>query len=115
MSPTASPDEVWLVDFGDPFPGEPAHHRPAVVVGPDAIFGGAIPQVILVPLTTRRRGLPNHVEIDATPGSGLDEVSYAQCELVRSVAPRRLVHPLGTIGPGEAGALRHVLALLLGL
>jgi mRNA interferase MazF len=114
MSATASSDEVWLVDFGEPFPGEPAHHRPAVVVGPDALFRGAIPQVILVPLTTRRRGLANHIEVDATGVSGLDVVSYAQCELVRSVGSRRLVHRLGTVSLGEAGAIRYVLAALLG-
>ncbi len=111
----ASADEVWLVDFGDPFPGEPAHHRPAVVVGPDDIFEGAVPQAMVVPLTTKHRRLAVHIEIEADAGSGLDVVSYAQCELLRSVGPRRLVHRLGSITPGEAGAIRYVLAALLGI
>lgn len=111
----ASPDEIWLVDFGDPFPGEPGHHRPAVVVGPDAIFEGAIPQVVVVPMTTRHRRLANHIEVEPTASSGLDVVSYAQCELLRSIGPRRLVHRLGSVSPGEAGAIRYVLAALLGV
>lgn len=115
MSKTGSVDEVWLVDFGDPFPGEPAYHRPAVVVGPDRIFGGAIPQVILVPLTTRDRRLPNHIEVEPSERSGLDATSYAQCELVRSVNRRRLVHRLGVVSPAEGGGIRAVLAALLGL
>jgi len=26
--------DIWLVDFGDPYPREPAHRRPALEVGP---------------------------------------------------------------------------------
>lgn len=115
MSVTASTDEVWLVDFGDQFPGEPAHHRPAVIIGPDPMFEAAIPQVILVPITTRRRDLPNHIEVDASGRSGLDDVSYAQCELLCSVGRRRLVHRLGVIAPAEAAGIRFVVVALLGL
>ena len=28
----ASPNELWLTDFGAPYPGKPAHFRPALVV-----------------------------------------------------------------------------------
>lgn len=111
----ASPDDVWLVDFGDPVADEPAHARPAVVVGPDVIFEAAISQVMVVPLTTRHRDLVLHVEVVATSGSGLDVDSYAQCELVRAISSRRLVHRLGSIAPEDAGAIRFVLAALLGI
>ena len=93
----ASADELWLVDFGDPYPGEPAHHRPALIIGPPDTFGGDFPFVIVCPLTTIHRGLSLHVEVDQSVSSGLDEVSYVQCELLRSVNRRRLVHRLGTI------------------
>lgn len=112
MAPSS--DQVWLVDFGEPFPGEPAFHRPAVVVGPVAMYEGVVPQVILVPLTSRRRGLPNHVEIEASERSGLNETSYAQCELIRGVGRGRLVHRLGTVDAFEGVAIRAVLAALLG-
>jgi mRNA-degrading endonuclease toxin of MazEF toxin-antitoxin module len=51
----ASIDEVLLVDVGDPFPGEPAHHRPALILGPLESFGPDFPFVIVCPLTTRRK------------------------------------------------------------
>lgn len=101
----ASIDDLWIVDFGDPFPGEPAHQRPVLVVGPPSTFGANFPFVIVCPLTTRGRGLSLHVEVEATADSGLDETSYVQCELIRSVNAQRLVHRLGVI---DTGTSRHV-------
>ena len=109
----ASPDELWLVDFGDPFPGEPAHHGPALVVGPPDTFGADFPFVILCPLTSRRRGLSLHVEIEPTDSTGLDQASFVQCELVRSVNRRRLVHQLGAIDVDTSHQVEQILRTLL--
>lgn len=110
----ASPDEVWLVDFGDPFPGEPAHHRPAIVVGPHPVFGPTFPFAIVVPLTTTARGLSLHVEVEPTAETGLQAVSYAQCELLRSVSARRLQHRLGHVDVATSAAIDDVVRALLG-
>lgn len=109
----ASVDDLWLVDFGDPYPGEPAFHRPALVVGPPATFGDGFPFVILVPLTTTDRGISLHVEIDATLDSGLDETNFAQCELIRSVNAKRLVHRLGRIDASRSQQVEAILRTLL--
>ena len=110
----ASPDELWLVDFGDPFPGEPAHHRPALVVGPADVFGPDFPFVIVCPLTTTRRGLSLHVEVEAGELTGLDQASYVQCELIRSVNRRRLVHHLGAIDIDARHEVERIVRTLLG-
>ena len=110
----ASPDELWLVDFGDPFPGEPAHHRPALAIGPPDTFGADFPFVIVCPITTTRRGISLHIEVEPTGNTGLDETSYVQCELVRSVNRRRLVHHLGAIGPETKRQVDEVMRTLLG-
>jgi PemK-like, MazF-like toxin of type II toxin-antitoxin system len=47
--------------------------------------------VIVVPTTTRHRGLVSHVEIEPER-SGLDELSYAKCEDVKSISEQRLTH-----------------------
>jgi len=109
----ASPDELWLVDFGTPFPGEPGFHRPALIVGPPGSFGPTFPFVILCPLTTTHRGLSLHVEIDAGESSGLDEVSYVQSELVRSVNRQRLVHRLGVVDSIASRQVSSILRTLL--
>lgn len=109
----ASIDDLWLVDFGDPFPGEPAAHRPALVLGPPETFGPDFPFVIVTPLTTTRRRLSIHIEVEPTAQTGLDEVSYVQCELLRSINRRRLVHRLGTIGSDVSPQVSSVVRTLL--
>lgn len=110
----ASPDELWLVDFGDPFPGEPGHHRPSLVIGPPDTFGPDFPFVIVCPLTTTRRGLSLHVEVDPDETTGLDHTSYVQCELVRSINRRRLVHHLGAVDIATSNQVERILRTLLG-
>ena len=110
----ASVDDLWLVDFGDPHPGEPASHRPALVLGPPGPFGPSFPFVIVAPLTTTRRGLSLHVEVEAGARTGLASTSYVQCELIRSVSRNRLLHPLGTIDIETSANVAQVVRTLLG-
>ena len=109
----ASAGELWLTDFGEPFPGEPASHRPALVIGPPSTFGPTFPFVIVVPLTTTHRSLSLHVEVEPTPSSGLDSTSYIQCELIRSVNRRRLIHRLGGVEAAVYEQAQTVLRTLL--
>ena len=109
----ASIDDLWLVDFGDPYPGEPATVRPALVIGPPDTFGADFPFVIVAPLTTTRRGLSLHVGIESDVETGLDETSFAQCELIRSINRRRLVHRLGQIDSGASHQVTSVVKTLL--
>jgi mRNA interferase MazF len=69
--------------------------------------------VIVTPLTTTRRGLSLHVEVEPTDESGLDEISYIQCELLRSINRRRLVLRLGTINPDVSLRVSSVIKTLL--
>lgn len=110
----ASPNEIWTIDFGDPYPGEPAHHRPALVIGPSALFGDALPFVIVAPMTTVRRGLSLHVEVDPDETNGLNHTSYIQCELIRSINGNRLVRRLGTAGTTASLQVELVVKALLG-
>ena len=109
----ASIDDLWLVDFGDPHPGEPVAHRPALVLGPPEMFGQGFPFVIVAPLTTTRRGLSLHVEVEATADTGLDETSYVQCELIRSVTRSRLIHHLGAVTAETGSRVGTILRTLL--
>lgn len=109
----ASVDELWLVDFGQPYPGEPASYRPALILGPPDTFGTGFPFVIATPLTTNRRGLSLHIEVEATPETGLDTTSYIQCELIRSINSKRLVHRLGTIDPETSSRVATIIKTLL--
>lgn len=70
--------------------------------------------VVVCPIGAARRNYPTRVEVE--PGrSGLDQTGYVQCEQVRTVSTRRLVHQLGAIDRGSLGEVEHVLRLLLRL
>ena len=109
----ASADDLWLVNFGDPYPGEPAALRPALVLGPPDTFGPDFPFVIVAPLTTTQRGLSLHVEIEPGAETGLDGTSYAQCESIRSINRRRLVHRLGQVDSSASHQVTSILKTLL--
>ena len=109
----ASVDELWMADFGEPYPGEPASYRPALVIGPPHTFGPGFPFVIVVPLTTTDRGFSLHVEVDPTAGTGLDHRSYVQCELIRSINRHRLIHRLGTVEFGISYQVQRIIRTLL--
>lgn len=109
----ASINEIWLSDFGEPYPGEPARHRPALVIGPPDTFGPGFPFVIVLPLTTVHRALSIHVEVEASPDTGLDETSYVQCELIRSVNRNRLLRRLGVIDAPTSSIVTSVVRTLL--
>lgn len=104
--------EIWLVDFGEPVGREQAGRRPAVVVSADRLNESRAGVVIVVPCTTTHRGLPSHVEIDPET-SGLDEVSYAKCEDVKSVSEHRLVGRLGAVNDEALFRIARALRFLL--
>ncbi|MEX1288029.1 MAG: type II toxin-antitoxin system PemK/MazF family toxin [Acidimicrobiia bacterium] len=111
---TAKRGEVWLVDFGEPIGREQAGTRPAVIVSTDALNDGPAGVVLAIPITSVRRGLPSHIEIE--PGeSGLDHPSYAKCEDVKSVSEERLVDRLGVVGPEPLFEMGRVLRYLFEL
>jgi mRNA interferase MazF len=86
---------VWLVDFGESIGHEQGYRRPAVVLSADRLNASRAGLVIVVPITTSRRDLPSHVEIEPG-GSGLTQTSYAKVEDLKSVSTARLVRRLGT-------------------
>ncbi|MHB8243347.1 MAG: type II toxin-antitoxin system PemK/MazF family toxin [Solirubrobacteraceae bacterium] len=106
--------EVWLVDFGEPVGREQSGRRPAVVVSADPLNESRAGVVVVVPITTAVRGLPSHIEIDRG-SSGLDEVSYAKCEDVKSISDQRLIGRLGVVDDEIAFQIAHALRFLLDL
>jgi mRNA interferase MazF len=107
--------ETWLVDLSPTRGHEQAGRRPAVVVSADAFNSGRAGLVFVVPLTTRHRGIPTHVEV-RPPAGGLRDTSWARCEDLRSVSVERLVTgPLGAVTKDTMAAIGERLRLLLEL
>ena len=86
-----------------------------LIVSTDPFNQGRSRLVVVVPFTTRRRGLPIHIEV-RPPDGGLREVSFAMCEQVRSLAVDRLgPQPLGRVPAVVLSAVEDRLRLLLDL
>jgi mRNA interferase MazF len=58
--------------------------------------------------------LYSHIELDPAD-SGLQEISYAKCEDVRSISERRLIARLGAVGDEAMFQIARALRFLLDL
>lgn len=106
--------EIWLVDL-DPTRGhEQAGRRPCVVISVDPFNQGPADLVVVLPLTTRAKGIPFHVAV-VPPEGGLKERSFVKCEDVRSVAKERFARWWGRVSAETLAAVEDRLRILLGL
>jgi mRNA interferase MazF len=106
--------DLWLVDFGHPVGHEQGFVRPAIVVSSDRMNNSAAGLVIVVPLTTRQRGLPSHIAI-GTGETGLREESYAKVEDIKSISVERCSRRIGRADDTALERIRSVARLLLDL
>jgi mRNA interferase MazF len=86
--------EVWLVDLNPVRGHEQAGKRPGLIVSVDLFNQGPAGLVVILPITTKAKGIPFHVEIK-TSECGLTQQSFIQCEDVRSIAKERLFQKNG--------------------
>jgi mRNA interferase MazF len=70
--------------------------------------------VVVIPLTTKEKGIPFHVEV-RPPQGGLKRRSFIKCEDVRSVAKERLLELWGRVTPTALAEAEDRLRILLGL
>ncbi len=107
--------EVWLVDFSPTRGHEQAGRRPALVISVDRFNRGLSGLVMVVPMTTRQRGIPTHVAIEP-PDGGVRLQSFVKCEDLRSVSVERLIEGAwGSVSTSVLTAVEERLRLLLGL
>lgn len=109
-----APWQLWLMDFGDPVGSEQQGVRPAIVIASELHCRFPIDMTLVVPLTTRNRGLPHHVPIDS-PESGLKRTSWARTEDIRSLSTQRFTRtePLGCLSDRETDEVRRWLHRML--
>ncbi len=106
--------DVVDLDLGAPEGREAGFRHPAVVVTQRIL--DASPSVIhVVPLTSTTQ--PFHSEIVLVPDDANDlSVAFAaQCQHVRSVSPRRVLHVQGNVGVAALAQIRETIAVLLDL
>ena len=106
--------EIWMTDL-DPTRGrEQAGTRPALVISADAFNAGPAGLVVVLPLTTKPKGVRSHVPVNP-PEGGVRKPSYIKCEDVRSVAVERLTRRLGTVSGRTLQSVEFCLRVLMDL
>ncbi len=103
--------EIWLIDLNPVIGREQSGIRPALVVSDDMFNHGLSEMVILVPITSKHRGIPTHIELDS---EFLNLKSYIKTEDIRSVSVKRLLKKLGTVEKEVMNRVEQRLKMLLG-
>jgi mRNA interferase MazF len=88
--------------------------RPALVISATIFSRGPADLVVVLPVTTRERGIPLHVRIEP-PEGGVRETSFVQCEDIRSVSRERLIERWGAVFPETLARTEGALRVLLEL
>lgn len=106
--------EIWKVDLNPIRGHEQAGFRPVLVVSENVFNRGPANLVIVVPLTSTRRGVPSHVPVEP-PEGGLKNTSYVLCEAVRSISKERLQQRWGKVSAATLQEVEDRLRILMGL
>jgi mRNA interferase MazF len=88
--------EVWQVNLNPTLGHEQSGLRPALIVSTDIFNHGPAELVIALPITTKGKGIPFHVEV-RPPQGGLTSVSFIKCEEIRSLSTVRLMKKMGEV------------------
>jgi mRNA interferase MazF len=104
--------EVWLVDCDPRVGREQGGIRPALVISND--YFNRLPNglYVIVPLTTRNRGLRLHIPIFPSEG-GLRQPSVIMCDQVKAASERRMLEHWGTVSAETLAATRQLVGLIL--
>lgn len=106
--------EVWLANFNPVKGHEQAGKRPCLVISVDLFNQGASGLVVVLPITSKDKGIPFHVKIEP-PEGGLKVTSFIKCEDVRSISVERLEQRLGMVSPNILTEVEDRLRILMGL
>ncbi len=100
-----------MIDLNPVVGHEQSGIRPALVVSDDLFNHGPAEIIIILPITSKFRGLRTHVEL---AGDYLTKKSYVKTEDIRSVSIRRLIKKIGQVDEPVMRAIEERLKYLLG-
>ena len=106
--------EVWLVNFDPSLGREQGGSRPAMIISVDPVNAGPSNMVIVVPITSRSKGIRSQVQIEP-PEGGLVVTSYIKCEDVRAISKERITKRLGATSARTMMEAEDKLRILIGL
>jgi mRNA interferase MazF len=106
--------DIWLVDLNPVRGHEQSGRRPGLVFSVNLFNQGPADLVVVLPITTRPKGIPFHVEVSDSE-TGLKQRSFIKCEDLRSVSKARLSKRLGAVSGQTLELVADRIRILLGL
>lgn len=114
MSKSPLRGEIWLVNLNPTLGHEQSGKRPALIVSVDTFNHGPADLVIVIPITSKYKGIPLHVEI-IPPDGGVKKRSFVKCEDIRSISKERLLNRIGVVSTDVMSEVEERLKILIGL
>jgi len=106
--------EVWIADLNPTKGHEQAGKRPILVISVNPFNQSLAGLIIVLPITTKEKGIPYHIEINS-PEGGLKERSFIKCEDIRSITKERLFKKCGAISLSTMSLIEDRIRILIGL
>jgi mRNA interferase MazF len=113
-APKPARGEVWQADLNPPRGHEQGGTRPVLIVSVDLFNGDPSGLAIVVPISTKDKGVRSQVPIEAGEG-GLRTRSFIKCEAIRSIAIERLQGRWGMVSPATMNVVEDCLRILQNL
>ncbi len=111
-NPPPKRGEIWLADLHPTRGHEQTGRRPVVIISDDLFNSGPADLIIVLPVTSRIRGIPSHIVVQPPEGS-LRKPSAVICEGIRSITKQRLVKRWGIVSPATLNDAEDALRILL--
>jgi len=80
--------EIWIFDLDPTIGREQKKLRPYLILSVDIYNNGPADLLIILPLTTKKKSIPSHIEVKL---SGQKDVSYIMCDQIRCISKERLL------------------------
>ena len=106
--------EIWSVNLSPTLGHEQGGRRPALIISVDPFNAGPADLVVVLPLTSKAKGIPFHVEVHP-PEGGLTEISHIKCEDIRTISKERLRDRWGVTSVETLRQVEDRLRILLDL
>ena len=106
--------DVWRANLSPTTGHETRGTRPCLIVSVDLFNQGPAGLVVVLPITTREKGIPLHVEVPP-PEGGLPKRSFIKCEEPRTISKDRLTSQLGKVSERTMAEVNDRMQILLGL
>ena len=85
-----------------------------MILSDDRFNRSAAELVIAVPITSKGKAVPSHVEV-SPPEGGLTMRSFIKCEEIRAISTERLLRLIGTVNTSTLHSVEQRLRMLLNM